>query len=330
MSVRTTRLDRRHFLGLAAALPLTAALPRFAAADTAWRMATEYPASTVSGEGIAAFAIHLAKESNGRLTIAPAFEAAKSADILAEVRDGRLAAGCAFGGALGKIDPLFLLPSLPFTTATESVAHRLLDKARPLYATRLAREQQHLLYATPWPATGLWARKPIASPADLAGLKIRVYDATGVAVFTAAGAKPVNLSFADTMPKLIDGSIDAVLSSGDGGAGRKLWEYLPHFTEIGYALPLSFATLNGALHEGLSADLKGAVDRAAAATQADGWARLGKRLEENYARLHANKVTITANDRIDPALRALLAKSAASAVEAWKRDAGPEAASLLG
>jgi len=295
-------------------------------------MATEYPVSTVSGEGLSFFAARLAAESGGRLAVAPSFDAAsglRSADIVAAVRDGKLAAGCAFAGALGGIDPLFLLSSLPFVTARESDARRLLDKARDLYVRRFRREQQRLLYATPWPATGLWSKKPIVGPADLAGLKIRTYDSTGVAVFDAAGARAVNLSFADTMPRLLDGSVEAILSSGDGGAGRKLWDYLPCFTEIGYAVPLSFATLGDAVYDRLTPDLRGAVDRAATAAEAQGWTRLDTRLVENYARLRANKVTITTADRIDPALRATLAAAAASAVAAWKRDAGPEAAALL-
>ena len=55
------------------------------------------------------------------------------------------------------------------------------------------------------------------------------------------------------MPKLADGSLNAVLSSGDGGAGRKLWEYLPYFSEITYSLPLSVASVNKAAYDGLSA-----------------------------------------------------------------------------
>jgi TRAP-type C4-dicarboxylate transport system substrate-binding protein len=58
-------------------------------------------------------------------------------------------------------------------------------------------------------------------------------------VFASVGARAAAISFADTMPRLADGSINAVLSSGDGGAGRKLWDYLPYFTEITYSLPLS-------------------------------------------------------------------------------------------
>ncbi|SKA24312.1 TRAP-type C4-dicarboxylate transport system, substrate-binding protein [Enhydrobacter aerosaccus] len=295
-------------------------------------MATEYPASTVSGEGIAFFADRLAEASHGRLGIAPSYDAAlklKSSEIVAAIRDGRLAAGCAFGGTLGGIDPLFLLSSLPFVTTTEAEARALLDRARPLYTDHFDRQSQHLLYATPWPPSGLWARKRIVTPADLAGLRLRVYDATGVTVFAAAGARPVNLSFAEAAPRLADGSIDAILSSGDGGAGRKLWEHLPYFTEIGYAMPLSFATVGQSRYDQLSPDLRAAVDAAAAATQIEQWHRLDKRVEENLARLRANNVTITSPEKITPALRTLLAQAASGAIADWKKQAGPDAAKLL-
>ncbi len=332
MARSSLALSRRTVVRLLAAAPMAVAARRTVAQGTAWSMATEYPATTVSGEGIAFFADRLTKESSGRLAITPSYDAPgglKSADIVAAIRDGRLAAGDSFSGALGRIDPLFALSSLPFVAIGPAEAHRLLDAARGLYASRFAREKQRLLYATPWPASGLWAKKPIVTPADLAGLPLRVYDSTGLALFAAAGARPANLSFADVMPRIVDGSIEAVLSSGDGGAGRKLWDYLPFFTEIGYAMPLSFATLGQPLYDGLPADLRAIVDGSAQATQTWLWELLTRRIEENHARLEGNKVTIVANDAVTPALRAELAHAASSAIETWKREAGPEAAAVL-
>ncbi len=68
---------------------------------------------------------------------------------------------------------------------------------------------------------------------DLRVLSVRAYDETSAEVMRAAGAKAQILSFADAMPRLKDGSVNAALSSGDGGAGRRLWGYLPNFTAIG-------------------------------------------------------------------------------------------------
>jgi TRAP-type C4-dicarboxylate transport system substrate-binding protein len=328
---KTPLLGRRRLTaGLATALALPAASARAQATD--WTMATEYPASSMSGEGLRLFAEAVARESGGRISAWPFYDAAsgfKSADMVAAVRDGKLAVGDAFGGALGKVDPLFLLSSLPFVAVTYEDARRLSLAARGAYEARFLRERQRLLYVAPWPASGLWARKPITTPADIKGLRLRVYDSTSVEVFTSAGAAPVNISFADTMAKLQDGSIEAVLSSGDGGAGRRLWEYLNRFVEIGYAVPLSFATLRGELYDGLSSDLRTAVDRAAAQTEAQLWTLLESRVETNYARMADNGVTITKAGSVSPEFRALLAQSGARSVEAWKRDAGAEASAIL-
>jgi TRAP-type C4-dicarboxylate transport system substrate-binding protein len=325
-------LSRRHTIQLLAAAPLALRAPRSSAQAVEWSMATEYPASSMSGEGLRFFAETLARESGGRLIAKPSFDTAagvKSAEMPAAVRDGRVVGGDAFAGALGRLDPIFLLSSLPFVAATNNEARRLYEAARVAYAQRLAREKQRLLFATPWPPTGVWARKPIVAPADLEGLAIRVYDATGARVFAAAGAQPAILSFADTMPKLVDGSIAAVLSSGDGGAGRRLWDHLRHFTEINYAVPLSLATLNEGVHAALLPDLREAIDRAAAAAEARQWQLLETRLAENYARMAANGVTITSVDALSTDLRALLARSAGEAIAAWKAQVGPDAARLL-
>ena len=91
----------------------------------------------------------------------------------------------------------------------------------------------------------------------------------------------------------------------------------------------SFATLATEQYEEQPIDLRGSIDRAAAQAQAEGWARLAKRTEENYARLRANKVTITTADPVDPALHKVLAAAASTAIATWKRDVGPEAAALI-
>lgn len=321
-------ISRRHVMGLLAAttLPIRASRAR----DTTWSMATEYPATSMSGEGLRFFADALARESNGRVTVNLSFDAAvKSADVPAAIRDGRVTGADAFAGGLGRLDPLFLLSSLPFLAATNADAHRLYTAARVAYAERLAQEGQVLLFATPWPPSGLWAKKPIVAPDDLAGLAIRTYDATSAQVLAASGANPSNLSFADTMPKLVDGSIAAVLSSGDGGAGRRLWDHLRHFTEINYAVPLSLAIVNAGFFKALPAELHAAIDRAAQATESRQWQLLETRLATNYARMAENGVTITKADALTSDLRTLFARAARDAIDAWKKQVGPERARLL-
>jgi TRAP-type C4-dicarboxylate transport system substrate-binding protein len=320
-----------------AGLILLAAQP--AAAQTAlppatlpitWAMATEYPATAIPGEGVSTFTALVRAKTGGRLVIEPSFDASrgiKSAAMLDAVREGRVEVGDAFAGALGGADPIFALSSLPFLATSIAEAKRLTDLARPRYEGVLAARGQRLLYTTPWPPSGIWSRRPLAGAADLNGLAIRTYDATSMAVMNAAGAKAVNLSFADAMPKLRDGSLDAVLSSGDGGAGQRLWEILPNFAEITYAMPISIATMNQAAFAALPDDLKGAVEAAARETEQRQWAAIVTRQRENHDRIRGQGVSL--NPTPDPTLMQALRAAAAPAIAAWTASAGADGAALL-
>src|SRR6267378_2548809 len=178
-----------------------------------------------------------------------------------------------------------------------------------------------------WPPSGIWSGTPLTTPSDLSGLSIRTYDKTSTEVFTSVGAKAALVSFSDTMPKLVDGSLNAVLSSGDGGAGRKLWEYLPYFSEITYTLPLSVASINQALYDALDPNLREAVDAAGRQTETELWLALSTRLEENYARMRQNGVTIDSTPA--PAIVEAFQAGAASAQRAWCTRSGPACVAIL-
>jgi TRAP-type C4-dicarboxylate transport system substrate-binding protein len=299
-------------------------------AQTVWDMPTEYPANAMPGVGLTAFAKHIAESSAGKLEVRPSFDAKagiKSAGMLAAIAEGRVQAGDAFAGAIEAEDPIFALPSLPFLVTSAADAKRLADIARPHLAAALQKKGLRLLYLTPWPPSGIWSRAPLTSPPDFAGLSIRTYDKTSTEVFLSVGAKAASISFADTMPKLVDGSINAVLSSGDGGAGRKLWEYLPRFSEITYSLPLSIASVNQAAYDGLSPDTRAAVDAASRQTESELWLALSTRLEENYQRMRQNGVAIDTNP--EPSIVAALRAGAATAQSAWCTRAGPVCGEIL-
>ena len=298
--------------------------PAAGRAQTVWDMATEYPQSAMPGLGGTTFAKHLAESSAGKIRIRPSFDAAagiRSAGMLTAVAEGRVQAGDAFAGSLEASDAIFALPSLPFLVTSIADAKRLADLARPHLAAALRSKGLRLLYLTPWPPSGIWSKAPLKTPADLQSLSIRTYDKTSSEVFANAGARATTISFADTMPKLADGSINAVLSSGDGGTGRRLWEYLPFFAEITYALPLSVAGVNQALYDGLSPDLREAVDAAGRQTETELWLALSTRLQENYQRMRESGVTIDSNPA--PAVVAALRSGAAAAQHAWCTRSGP-------
>jgi TRAP-type C4-dicarboxylate transport system substrate-binding protein len=311
-------------------IALLLSCPAAIEAQAVWDMPTEYPQSAMSGLGVTTFAKHVAELSAGKLQIRPSFDAAggiRSAGMLAAIAEGRVQAGDAFAGALEAEDAIFALPSLPFLVTSIADARRLADLARPYLSAALQNRSQRLLYLTPWPPTGIWSKAPLKTPSDLSELSIRTYDKISSEVFVSAGAKATSISFADTMPRLVDGSINAVLSSGDGGAGRKLWEFLPYFSEITYSLPLSVASVNQAFYESLSPELREAVDAASRQTETELWLALATRLQENYARMRQNGVTIDSTP--DPVVVAALQSGAAAAQRAWCARSGPTCSRIL-
>ncbi|BFL61966.1 MAG: TRAP transporter substrate-binding protein [Roseomonas mucosa] len=317
---------RRALMAMTPLLGLATFPARAEAAE--WGIATEYPATAMPGEGIAFFAETANLEAQGILHVRPAFDAPdglRSARMPGAVAQGKPEAADAFTGALAGLAPILQLSALPFLTGSADDTRRLLEAARPAYVKVLSERGLTLLYATPWPATGLWSRRPVTGPESLKGLRVRTYDESGTTVMRAAGAEPSQISFADALPRLKSGEMDAVLSSGDGGAGARLWEILPHFTAIDYAWPLSLAFCNTAALQRLPEAGQAAVARAGKATEARQFKAIETRMAENEARMRTHGMTIATS----PALRAALEAAAAPVQAAWVQRAGPEGEAIL-
>jgi TRAP-type C4-dicarboxylate transport system substrate-binding protein len=295
-----------------------------------WTMANEYPATSIQGEADARFAKEVSERSGTRIQITNQYDAAsgfKSKDMVDAVAKGSVPLANAYMGALGAVDPVFLLPSLPYLATTPEQAQALAQIARPALEQALEKHDQKLLFLSPWPAAGLWANKPVDSVQALRGLRVRTADANGVAAFKAAGATPVQVSFADAIPQLKSGQLDAVLSSGDGGAGKLLMETLKHFTQIDYAITMSVVTLNLKEWNALDEDLQAAVFAAATITEARQWDVLKTRVADNYKAMKDAGVTITTE--LTPEYREALSRAGQGVVAEWARVMGPAGADIL-
>jgi len=300
------------------------------AQDVRWTMANEYPATSIQGEADARFAREVAERSGTRIQVTNQYDASsgfKSKEMVDAVARKAVPLANAYMGALGEIDPVFLLPSLPFLAATPEQAQVLAQIARPAYEQILEKHNQKLLYLSPWPAAGLWANLPVDNVQALRGLRVRTADANGVAALKAAGATPVQISFTDAIPQLKAGQLDAVLSSGDGGAGRLLMETLKHFTQIDYAVTMSMVTLNADAWNALDDDLQRAVLAAASIVEARQWDVLKTRVAANYKAMRDAGVTITTE--LTPEYREALRKAGQGVVNDWGRAMGPTGAEIL-
>jgi len=280
----------RSFLGTAtvtgaAAMIMFGSVTANVSAAENWNLANAYGAKTLHVEGNEVFAKALEEATNGEIKVTVHSGGAlgyKSVDHFDAVSDGAVEIADTPGGFLGGIDPFMTLSSVPFLVKSVDEARMLLKIARPEYDKMFEKAGQKLLYASPWPASGIWAKAPVTSKDKLKGLKIRTYDPGGTKTFQKIGAAPIQLAWGDVAPQLATGGISAVLTSAEGGVSQKFVEHTAYFTEINYALPLNFVHMNKDVYNDLSDEMKKAVDAAAAKASARNWAEVVGRTNRNY------------------------------------------------
>ncbi|HEV7369721.1 TRAP transporter substrate-binding protein [Arenibaculum sp.] len=313
------------------AVMLVAAFTGSAAAqDVVWTLINEYPATSLTAEADASFAAAVERRIGDRVVIEPIPDAKsglRTREQLAAVSDGRHAMANSFGGALADESPFFLLSSLPFLTSSVEDSRTLYEVARPTYEKLFAERNQKLLYVTPWPPTGLWSDRPVDSADALRALRIRTYDQTSMDLFARVATTANVISFSDLEPRLASGEYNAVLSSGDGGAGRQLWRHLRHFSSIVYAVPLSFASVSLKAWNALDDATRAEIEAAARETTERNWAAIAGRVERNFATMRSNGVVI---DEQPPAeMMQVLHAAATQSIADWRRRTGSEGERLL-
>src|SRR5690606_15274712 len=133
----------------------------------------------------------------------------RSKDQLDAVADGSVQVADTLTLTLGGVNPIFLLSGIPYLTDGSFEQARILyEVAKAEYESVLEDNNQVLLWATPWPAAGIWSTTPIKKAGDLGELKIRTYDTLSTMSYRDAGAVPVQLSWADVVPQLSTGAIN--------------------------------------------------------------------------------------------------------------------------
>ncbi|QTO52647.1 TRAP transporter substrate-binding protein DctP [Burkholderia latens] len=265
-----------------------------------WSIATAYPADTVSGKAAEDFARLLNDAGVDTVRVVPHF-ADKRGVASVQERISQQPFGVLFSGDLASRDAILALSIRPYQVNSITEAREMSRMAKPAYRSALAHHDLVLLAVVPWPPTGLWSRSTINSPSDLVGIRIRTYDESSRRVMEMLGAQVVFLPIQEALAQIEAGSVDAVMSSGDGDAGRAYAKALPNFTALGYAYPVSFLVANKHFLDGLPEQQRAAIFAAGLQTESYAWERLPERVRHNYEGMAALGVAVR-----DPAPRALL------------------------
>lgn len=301
------------------------------AAEYDFNLADEYAATSLPGQTDSHFAELVKDKSGGRIEITTHPGGAlgfKSRDHYEAVRDGAITfASTPFDKLVG-FAPIFTLQSLPFVTPTIEKTEIMFDVARPYYEAAFNQANQTLLLGAPWTPQGIWAKQKIGSVEDLQGLKLRTYDVTGTKTLKAAGAAPIQLTWADVIPALSTNTIVGVLTSDEGGVNSKFWELgAKYFNFLGYSMGINAITMNLDSYNALPPDLQQVLREAAAEAEAMAWERVRTRVQENK-KIMADSGAEFVDDVPDVVIDHLMA-AGSPLVDEWKQAMGPEAEMIM-
>lgn len=85
-----------------------------------------------------------------------------------------------------------------------------------------------------WPNQYLVTRKPVRTPADLKGLKVRVYGSAQTELARILGMEPVAIALAEVYPAMERGTVDAAITGSYPAFSIKLYEVAKYMVDINH------------------------------------------------------------------------------------------------
>lgn len=312
-------------------LVLTATLVLFAGtsgANTRWDMPTGYPVNNFHTENIQAFADEVEKATVGKLKIIvhPNGSLFKAGEIKRAVQTGQAQIGEIFLSLLANEDPIMGLDGVPLLATSYSEAGKLWRVSRSAIEGRLARQGLKVLYTVPWPPQGLYTNKPLASAADLRGLKLRAHSPAVSRLAELVAAQPVTIQAAELSQALATGTVNAIITSAATGFDIKVWEQLSHFYNIEAWLPKNAVLVNQKALESLDRPTQEILLKAAAAAEIRGWKTSEERTKWHMEQLAARGMKIMAPGE---QLKADLAKIGDTMTADWVKAVGADGKAII-
>jgi len=298
-------------------------------AKTKWDMHLNYPAGNFHSQGAQRFADAVNKATDGELNIVLHAGAAlgfKGPELLRSVAEGQLAIAEVPTGMVEGDAPILALTAQPFISGTAGEQRLLYEKAKATYAEVLKKFNQFTLYTSVWPFSGIYTQREIKSEADLKGLKMRVYDGTGLAFGKATGIAARKMPFSEVYPAMKAGLLDSMYTSSVSGVDAKAWEILKFFTPINIVGPVNMINVNLDAWNKLPENIRKTVTEIAAEMETEMWKIASEMDIKSRATLKEKGMTVsTVSKEFRAELDALGVKLRAE----WAKKAGDDAKTIL-
>jgi len=298
-------------------------------AKTKWDMHLNYGAGNFHSQGAQRFADKVKEATNGELEIVlhpGASLGFKGPELLRAVAEGQLVIAEVPTGMVEGDAPILALTAQPFISSDAKEQRMLYQMAKETYATELKKFGQFTLYTSVWPFSGIYTQRPISSVADLKGLKMRVYDGTGLAFGKATGIAARKMPFSEVYPAMKAGLLDSMYTSSVSGVDAKAWEVLKEFTPINIVGPVNMVNVNQKAWDKLPKEIQDTVIKIAAEMEDEMW-NIAKESDTNSrATLKEKGINIPT---VSDAFRAELDKVGDELRNDWAQKAGAGAQKVL-
>jgi TRAP-type transport system periplasmic protein len=299
-----------------------------ALAQTAWDMPTPYPATNFHTENIVQFTNDVAGATGGKLkiTVHPGGSLFKATEIKRAVQGGQAQIGEIILVGLSNEDAVFGTDGVPFLATSYAESKKLWQAQKPVVEAKLAKQGIKLLFSVPWPPQGIFSAKPIASAADLKGVKWRAYSPQTSRIAELVGAQPVTIQEAELSQALATGAVSAFMTSGATGTDKKVWEQVKYFYDAQAWLPKNAVLVSQKAFDALDKAAQDAVLKAAATAEERGWKVSEEKTKFYLGELAKNGMTVAPPSA---ALKADLAKVGDTMVAEWAKAAGTDGQAII-
>jgi len=311
---------------------MTATVAGVLAAGTAiaedWDMPMAYSASNFHSEMGVVFADKVRDYTGGdiNITVHPGGSLFKGGEIKRAVQTGQAPIGERFMSAHANEAPLLGWDNLPFLATTYEANDMLWAAAKDKVNSQLSDLNLVALYTCPWPGQGFYFNKAVNSSADTQGIKFRSYNSATATFAEELGMVPVQVEAAELSQALATGVAESFISSGSTGYDRKVWESLSHYYKVNAWLPRNYVIINKGVWEGLGADTKASVQKAADETGAACSAKSAELANWYFEQLSANGMSV--EDASSDFLAELEAIGAKMTVD-WLAAAGADGQAII-
>ena len=300
-----------------------------AMAKTKWDLHLNYPAGNFHSKGAQQFADRVKAATGGELTIVlhPGSSLGfKGPELLRALAEGQLAAAEIPTGMVEGDAPILALTAQPFISTNAFEQRLLYQLSKETYKKVLKRFNQITLYTSVWPFSGIYTQRPITSEADLKGLKMRVYDGTGLAFGKTTGIAARKMPFSEVYPAMKAGLLDSMYTSSVSGVDAKAWEVLKYFTPINIVGPVNMINVNLDVWNQLPKKMQETVLEIAAQMEDEMWNLAGDMDRKSRAKLTENGMTIKT---VSKSFRAELNAIGDKLRGDWVKKAGADARNIL-